>query len=185
VAPKPDGDPVPSELRPEVLADRLGVNVRTLRTWIRAGLVPRPPYHGHKTRFDRAGIVRAYAVAALRRDGVPFEHVRRFIKQKSDAQLREIGGLPPAPVAEPEPAPPPPVAPPIERAPPALPAENVRALEGDVVPHATLHEEPIGPHGSTWRRIELMPGLELHIRSDASPFAQGLAAAIASGRLPK
>jgi hypothetical protein len=39
--------------------------------------------------------------------------------------------------------------------------------------------------GVEWRRIELLPGLELHLRHDASPFAQGLAAAIASGRFVK
>lgn len=199
---------VPESLDARALAARLGVSTRTLRSWTTAGVLPQPEGTGAAARYGRALIVRAHAIAALRRDGVPLDRIARFLGRKSEALLRELGGLPPLPRKRGTPALPAP------RTPRALPsggtssgAEEARRREqpGDdelvapsVVPRAeslavqgsiTTHEDDAGgagaPVGSEWRRIELLPGLELHVRADASPFVHGLAAAIAAGRFPK
>ncbi|AKF04913.1 helix-turn-helix domain-containing protein [Sandaracinus amylolyticus] len=191
-------DDVPEALEAAVLAKRLGVSTRTLRAWMQAGALPRPRARGHLTRFDRKQIVIAYAVAALRRDGVPLPHIARFLTNKTDAELREIGGLP-AP-REPAALPPPP---PTRALPsdgtPSAPArdgagrgsgiENVVSTESLAVQSALApRDEPSStgvPIGAVWRRIELLPGLELHVRADAPPFVHGIAAAIAAGRFSK
>jgi DNA-binding transcriptional MerR regulator len=180
-------DDVPEQLEPAALAARLGISDRTLRSWVKAGLIPRPPAHGHLTRFERRAIVIAHAVAALRRDGISLPQIARFLAKKSELELREIGGLPPP------------------RSTPLLHADaqsgggesETGLVSGNVVsrPDALAlqgslasREGPSGPGvpiGSEWRRIELLPGLELHVRADASPFVHGLAAAIAAGRFSK
>lgn len=188
-------DDVPEALDSFALAERLGISVRTLRSWIQARVLPRPPRQGHGTRFDRAAIVRAHAVAALRRDRVPLPLVARYLTGKSDRELRELGGLPPAPGA--------PRALPADSSTPREPntamaptprRDQSRSLPADATPHPSdsvvVDDPPIDAHhepalGSAWRRIELVPGLELHVRSDAPAFVHSLAAAIASGRWTK
>lgn len=168
------------------LCTRLGIKERTLRSWIHAGVVPRPPYRGAHTRFDAAAVLIAHAVAALRRTNVPLGKIREWLAKKSPTELREIAGLPP----EPEPPKEPPRQLPSDASPPAV-AEGEVVLRGDPI---ALPESPLGPHaevsggamaGSEWRRIELLPGLELHVQKSASAFVHGLASAIASGRFAK
>lgn len=201
-------DDVPDSLDAPALAARLGIPLRTLQTWLKAGVIPRPP-PGPRARFSRASIVIAHAVAALRRDGIGLPQIAHFLAKKGDAQLREIAGLTPAQARRGVPALPAP------RTPRALPPEATPSSAGKLVssrpaaprggdepgapgePLAVL-PAPIDAHdgepggtesaalaGSEWRRIELLPGLELHVRKDASPFVQGLAAAIAAGRFAK
>lgn len=195
-------DQVPESMDATALAARLGIPLRTLQAWLKAGVVPRPP-PGPRARFDRAAIVTAHAVAALRRDGIALPQIAQFLAKKREPELREIGGLPPAPGRRGVPALPAP------REPRALPSEGTPSSAGKLAvpeepeglpPGGPLalrgtpleaHETAGGPggsgalSGSEWRRIELLPGLELHVRKDASAFVQGLAAAIAAGRFAK
>jgi DNA-binding transcriptional MerR regulator len=170
------------------LCHQLGIKERTLRSWLQVGVVPRPPYRGIHTRFPPASVVIAHAVAALRRTNVPLAKIKSFLANKTPTELREIAGLPPAP---------PPSEPPRQlpkdaspSAPQPLVKEEV-VLRGDPL---VLPEAPLVPHeethqgayaGHEWRRIELLPGLELHVQKDAPAFVQGLASAIASGRFAK
>ncbi len=151
---------------------------------LQAGAVPRPPYRGTQTRFGPAAVLVAHAVAALRRSRVPLQKIKPWLAKKTPAELREIAGLPP------EPPPPAPRQLPRDASPPSVVDEVV--LRGDPL---VLPETPLRPHeeearqgaiaGSEWRRIELLPGLELHVQKDASAFVHGLASAIASGRFAK
>jgi DNA-binding transcriptional MerR regulator len=168
------------------LCRQLGIKERTLRSWIHAGVVPRPPYRGTQTRFDAAAVLMAHAVASLRRDRVPLTKIKPWLAKKTPAELREIAGLPPETPPRQLPSdasPPAPVASP--------PVVNEVVLRGDPL---VLPETPLTSHeevhqgafaGHEWRRIELLPGLELHVQKDASAFVQGLASAIASGRFAK
>ena len=182
-------DEIPETLDGPSLAKRLGISSRTLRSWVVAGCIPAPPPRGHNTRYDRARIVIAHAVASLRRDGVPLPHIPRFLAKKTDAELREIGGLPAPRVPGPPPALPP------NASAPQPPSEDASLVGTVVRPDALAVQDGLAPRdepgtdgvpiGAEWRRIELLPGLELHVRADASPFVHGLAAAIASGRFAK
>jgi DNA-binding transcriptional MerR regulator len=192
-------DDVPDALDGNELAKRLGVSVRTLRSWMQARALPRPPARGHLTRFDRRLIVIAHAVAALRRDGVPLANIPRFLANKGERELREIGGLPPVRSSGPPPALPPP------RTAHALPSDassrnseteygahlrtsvvssDELARSGRLASRDDEHSAGI-PAGAVWRRIELLPGLEIHMREDASAFVHGIVAAIMSGRFGK
>ena len=167
------------------LCKRLGIKERTLRSWIQAGVVPRPPYRGTQTRFGAAAVLIAHAVAALRRSRVPLTKIKPWLLKKTQAELREIAGLP-------EPSPPPRQLP-RDASPRMASSASIEevVLRGDplTLPPATLdgHEDSAGGAiaGSEWRRIELLPGLELHVQKDASAFVHGLASAIASGRFAK
>ena len=121
-------DDAPETLDGPSLAKRLGISSRTLRSWVVAGCIPAPPPRGHNTRYDRARIVIAHAVASLRRDGVPLPHIPRFLAKKTDAELREIGGLPAPRVPGPPPALPP------NASAPQPPAEDASASGRTTVP---------------------------------------------------
>ncbi len=168
------------------LCNQLGIKERTLRSWIQAGVVPRPLYRGTQTRFGPAAVLMAHAVAALRRSRVPLAKIKPWLAKKTAAELRDIAGLPP----EVRPAP---RQLPSDASPSVLaaPSPDEVVLRGDPL---AIPGSPLGPNeeprdgaivGSEWRRIELLPGLELHVQKDASAFVHGLAAAIASGRFAK
>lgn len=169
------------------LCSQLGIKERTLRSWIQAGVVPRPPYRGTQTRFGPAAVLMAHAVAALRRSRVPLVKIKSWLAKKTQTELREIAGLPPEAPAVPRqlpsdasPSPPHPIAPDQEV---VLRGEPLALPETPLGAHDETHQGAIA--GSEWRRIELLPGLELHVQKDASAFVHGLASAIASGRFAK
>lgn len=146
----------------------LGVRPRTLRSWIRAGLVPRPPFRGRATEYSDAAVLRAQAVAALRRENLPIALVRRQVSRATPDELRAIAGIAPPPAPAPVVIAPPPPPPPEPEPEPAPPPAEVSAA----------------PPGAAWRRIELVPGLELHVREDAGPLALRIASDIAAARWP-
>ena len=88
------------------------------------------------------------------------DHVRLRLAQVTPEQLAAIAGIP-----RPE-APPAVVA---DAPPTAIVPETATATQSD-----SLH--PSEP----WSRVSLLPGLELHVRSDAAPFVRRVAAEIAS-----
>ena len=63
----------------------VGVKYRTLDRWIRTGLLPRPaiPAEGKGTRrgFSFLDLVRARAVAHLRRQGISLQNVRKVVAE--------------------------------------------------------------------------------------------------------
>lgn len=139
----------------EALCELLGIQPRTLRSWIKAGLVPRPRFRGRATAYSEGVVLRAQAAAALRRENVPMALARRELDRASVERLRELAG-----VAAPEPAP----------------------VEAQAIAAPVPVEEPC--LGVGWRRVALMDGLELHVRDDAGPIAMRVAADIARGRWP-
>jgi DNA-binding transcriptional MerR regulator len=56
--------------------------------------------------------------------------------------------------------------------------DQVEALVRPPAPAAPV-AAPVGVHGERWERVGLLPGLELHVRSDAGPLVQRLASEIA------
>lgn len=171
----------------------IDIDPRTLRNWIRAGILARPLRRGPATTYDEFSVLRARAAAALRRDRRwGLERIRRELDRATLDRLRELAGdappaegspapeargaqsksaaetaPDPAPLASPEQASTPPTAPPS-----AMPAPTP-ALLADA------------SSARRFRRIELLPGLELHLAEDASPVVARVAADIAAGCWPE
>jgi len=147
------------------LCARLGVRPRTLRSWIDAGVVPRPPYRGRATVHGQEGVLRACAAAALRRESVPLALVKIELDRASPERLRELAGVPAEAASAPsDPAP--------EPGGQADPPEPLRA--------AAIAGEP--RPGRRWQRIELVDGLELHLADDAGPIPRRIAGEITAAR---
>lgn|SRR5690606_15309671 len=147
----------------DTLCRSLDISPRTLRNWIREGIVARPARRGPATVYDDGSVLRARAAAALRKENLTLRKIRRELDKASTDELRALAGEtsaePPAPEAPPEPA--------VE--------EPVVAPPPEVAPAEALP-------GAGWRHIVLMEGLELHLADDASPIARRVAADIAAGR---
>lgn len=141
----------------EALCELLGIQPRTLRSWIKAGLVPRPRFRGRATAYADGAVLRAQAAAALRRENVPMALARRELDRSSVERLRELAGV-------------------------AAPAPEPAPVEAQAIAAPVPVEEPC--LGVAWRRLVLMDGLELHVRADAGPIAARIAADIARGRWP-
>jgi DNA-binding transcriptional MerR regulator len=134
---------------PAEIARLTGFTTRTLRYYVELGLIPGPKSHGPGVRYTREHLVRLLAIKHLRdTEKLRLDAVKRRLAKLSLAEMEALTS--PAPAA-PEPAPPPPD-PPAPAALAALPIAYAR-----------------------WDYIELIPGLELRVRSDAGPVLRRLA----------
>lgn len=71
------------------LAERTGVEPRTLRSWVQQGLVPGPDRRGRDARYPPAALARALAVKLLReRYGLPLAAVRRRLLVADPERVR-------------------------------------------------------------------------------------------------
>jgi DNA-binding transcriptional MerR regulator len=116
----------------EELTSITGVTPRTLRYWSARGWVPAPVFRGRGTRYSREQLVRAAAVATLRRQGITFAEIRRRL---ATATLSDLEAF----------VPPPPVAPVVEPPPPApvnYPARTWQRIT--LVPGLELHVDLAG-----------------------------------------
>ncbi len=73
------------------LAERSGVEPRTLRSWVQQGLVPGPDRRGRDARYPAAALERVLAVKALRdRYGLSLGAIRRELMLADPARLRAL-----------------------------------------------------------------------------------------------
>lgn len=164
------------------LCAEVGVSDRTLRTWIKARILPRPDPAGSQTVYGESFYLRAMAAKALRTKNQRLSHIRAQLAEQTDDALRAIAGLePPAAELALAPAPDPAVALTPAPAPEPTPPAPAPALAPAAAPIAAAPSPPEAPR---WRRIEVFPGVELHVRDDAGPFAQRIADDIAAARWP-
>lgn len=136
-----------------------GVSERVLAEWRAQGLLPPAPEPRRGARYDRAV---ARRVCAIGRAGL------------KAARLPMFEQLIPLILGERAPASPPPTSTPA-LPPPGAPVEAT--LTGPVAGPTTSGQPP-GPAaslaGSTWRHIELLPGLQLQVADDAAPLVHAL-----------
>ncbi len=128
------------------------ITPRSLKRWIAAGIVEAPEFRGRATRYTPRQYAQARAAAALFAEGRRTREVARATSRASLATLHELAPLPP-------PAPPPPASPP----PTPTPSSALPAALATMVP---------------LRALELLPGLTLTLRDDATPFVAQVAAEI-------
>lgn len=82
----PDDRPTLAEL-----AERSGVEPRTLRSWVQQGLVPGPDRRGRDARYPAGALERVLAVKALRdRYGLSLGAIRRELLLADPARLRAL-----------------------------------------------------------------------------------------------
>jgi len=142
-----------------VLVDRTGVAPRTVREYIRLGLLPRPEGVGPAALYSREHLQRLWAIQQMQGEGMLLVDIQARMETMTARELSRV--KPPE-----EPAPPPPVVPaepPVERAEPvALSVPEADALPG----------------GSRWLLASLLPGMVLMVRDDAPAIVRRAAAEI-------
>jgi DNA-binding transcriptional MerR regulator len=127
------------------LAKATGLTPRAVRYYAERGLLPRAPFRGSSTAYDEEHLLQLKAVHRLRRE-------ERLGLDAIRARLARLSRAELEALAQPPPA----------QAPsPAEPAAPTAELS------------PAG--AERWDRIVLLPGMELHLRSDATPLLRRLA----------
>jgi hypothetical protein len=162
--PKRRGYVRPSRAKPKTgwtlreLAGLVRIAPRTLRLYLKSGVVPVPPFKGAATRYQRPHLLRLVAARRLMAtQKQSLASVYKRLQALSAAELESLAtnGLPPGPLAT--------------------------ALGVQPAPAATVSASPTIAIGAVaggiprWTRLELALGLELHLRDDSSPQVLELA----------
>lgn len=180
-------------------AAAVGLTPRGLRVYAKKGLLPAATFRGRATRYDEAWLTRLKAVRRLVMEKkMPLDDIRRRIARMSPEEIAAIAAGSPipgkarapvaaaasAPAAAPAPAaataPVPATAPAPESAPELIPAAVSSPDD------STISSPPPAPQlsqlpeliGTSWEHATLLPGLELHLRADATPLVRRIAAEI-------
>lgn len=176
------------------LAEKAGVTVRTIRYYTIEGLLPQPVIHGKFAYYTKDHLHRLELIRQLKDAYLPLREIRQTMSTLSEEEVqerlkdRQPGERPQMEL---------PVAVVLEggakaldyiarlmdrqsilRAPGYKPkAPPVQIQESQPAYASALTGEPDPPakkrspvEGESWRRIELAPGLELHIRQPAEPL---------------
>jgi hypothetical protein len=129
---------------------------------LQQGVLPRPPFRGSATRYERLHLVWLLAIWRLRAtERLSIAAIRKRLEALSPPELEAyaVQGLPAGPLADALGIVPPP--------PPAAPRPSGLGV--------TLGASGSLPQIPRWARIELALGLELHVRDDASSSVLDLA----------
>ena len=135
------------------LAEEAGVPPRTVRYYVQRGLLPAPAFRGPETAYGREHLLRLKAIKRLQAKYLPLDEIQRELERLDPGALEALaergewgGSGAGGPSGAPAPRAP---------APPAPPAPEV--------------------DGPTYRRVELAPGLELHVGAFADEKTRRLA----------
>jgi DNA-binding transcriptional MerR regulator len=138
------------------LAREAQVSPRTIRYYVQRGLLPAPAFHGRDTTYDRGHLLRLQAIKKLQEARLPLDEIQARIGAASARELEKILASSEGSAASPQKV--------------AAPRGGPYRCPGADEPEAN----------ERWDRIHLMPGLELHVRSDAGPEARRAALEIQS-----
>jgi DNA-binding transcriptional MerR regulator len=156
----------------EKLAARAGVRVRTVRFYIAEGLLAGPGARGRGAGYSEEHLLRLRLIRRLAERHVPLAEMRARLAYLSLEQVRALlteedrraAHLDAASKAESA----------SEYLEALLRREPARMAEAPVPPVAAVASPPAAslappasPPGALWRRWELAPGVELHVRDDA------------------
>ena len=136
----------------EELAKRSGVSARTVRYYVQRGLLPAPAFRGRDTTYNEEHLFRLKAIRKLQDRFLPLDAIEQELASRSAEEIRKLGeGVQ---EAHPHREPPRPAPAPIAR-PVPMPMPM--------------------PMGEGWRRIEVAPGLEIHLSDRADAITRSLA----------
>jgi DNA-binding transcriptional MerR regulator len=148
------------------LAAQAGVTVRTVRFYIDQGLLPPPQTKGRYAYYTEADLARLQLIRRMKDAYLPLQEIRRRLEGLTRAEIVTAAAAAASPLPEP-------VAP--KRVSEAAP-RYVAAAPAPPPPAAAPLREDLAPPGAPaadWRRIELAPGVELHLRLPlAAPLAR-------------
>ncbi len=141
----------------EDLGREAGVAARTVRYYVQRGLLPAPEFRGKDTTYGEDHLIRLRAIKRLQEAHLPLDDIQARLEGASRAEIERLASgkatiAVPLPPAEPD-GPHPYRSPPPRRRDPAV---------------------------ETWQRLELVPGVELFVRTDAGPEARRVAREIQS-----
>lgn len=165
----------PDELGIAELAQRAGVTPRTIRYYVAEGLLPPPGGRGQRRSYGQEHVRRLDTIRRLKAAYLPLQEIRRRLNCDGDA----IDGV---------------VAPDTSVAtgrtdlsrPGSVPGDSaiatarsaqwksasvtsVGTLPGSSGPLQMGHAEVYESTDAVWRRVTLVPGVELHVRETADP----------------
>jgi DNA-binding transcriptional MerR regulator len=165
------------------LVEQSGLASRTIRNYIKRGLIPPPIGHGLGATYGEEHMARAVAIGRMRAQRLPVDAIAERVAEWTTAKFKRF-------VAATEP-PPPAEAPNDEAKPPPAPslilgltaAVSAPTVASFAAPPTALQDsEPIGdlalPAGPSFRIVPLLPGLGLIVESGASGIVQRVAAEI-------
>jgi DNA-binding transcriptional MerR regulator len=132
---------------------------RTIRYYLAEGLIQTPEERqGTASVFSYLNLLQLLTVKKLQAEHLPIRKIRELVAGKSEQELETLLGV---------------------RGPSGKKTEAKRYLESLLAPApAALPTEDAAPppqhldaSSHSWQRVEIEPGLELHIRADYSPPA--------------
>jgi DNA-binding transcriptional MerR regulator len=156
---EPEGYPI------QKLAEKAGVSVRTIRFYINEGLLAAPPVKGRYSVYNDEYLDRLELIRRLKSSFLPLKEIRDRVTSLSWAEVKQALAqhAQQAPQRQDN-----------ERGKSALSYIN-NLLSTTPAPSRMKTLQPAPPQPEAWERLILIPGIELHIRSDASPTSQRLA----------
>ena len=131
---------------------------RTIRYYLAEGLIQTPEEkQGTASVFSYLNLLQLLTVKKLQAEHLPIRKIRELVAGKSEPELETLLGV---------------------RGPAGKKTEAKQYLESllapapSATPKLTAAPPPQQPDASpSWQRVEIEPGLELHVRSDYSPPA--------------
>jgi DNA-binding transcriptional MerR regulator len=150
------------------LAQLSGTPLRTIRQYLQRGVLPRSPFKGSATRYQRRQLLALLAIRRLRAtDRLSLAEIRKRLLALSESEVEALAteGLAPGGLAD---------ALGIIVTNSAAPIELRSATSEGLA--QTKRASADLPDSPRWARLELALGLELHVRSDVSPRVLALAA---------
>ncbi len=150
------------------LVSAADTTVRTARYYLERRVLPHAVLHGVHTAYTEDHLIQLKAIRRLRTvERLQLDAIRKRLAAASAEELRALaevpevarGGVSTVPI------------PPAESPAPAMAAN----AESSVDASRASMGEPAGSSGQVWERIELLPGLELHLKKEAGALVQRLA----------
>lgn len=150
------------------LVSAAGISVRTARYYLEHRVLPAAVMRGRNTTYTEEHLICLNAIRRLR----AVEHLQldAISKRLSTLSPEEIRALAEGP-REDRPGVPTVAIPPVDGPAPATQANP--DLSAVVIREATPNQ--VGSGGQVWERIELLPGLELHVKRESGALVQRLA----------
>lgn len=154
------------------LADAAGVTPRTIRYYVTEGLLPQPDMRGKYALYTNEHLQRLELIGRLKDAYLPLSEIRARLEQLSVKQVKDL-------LASDSPEPSDSAADYITRALASKAQSGVAEAPASyggrgVGPDAGRFEQSVPFVEERWRRIQLMPGVELHIRESLEPRARSL-----------